>query len=66
MFSALLELPYHQMGVLYKEKIEKSLKSAATVNPLFKYQTSSYSSHFVLPFDDAYSSSFSSFGEMNT
>ena len=32
MFSALLELLVIKLGVLYKETIEKSLKSAATVN----------------------------------
>ena len=66
MSSALLEFPCHQMGVLYKEQIEKSLESAATVNTLFKYQASSCSSDVVLPFDGAHSSPFSSFGEMNT
>lgn len=62
MFSALLELASHQIGVLHY----KSLKWAATVNPLFKCQTSLYSTHFVLLFGVAHSSSFSSLGEVNT
>ena len=38
MFSVLLEMPVHQICVLYKESIEESVKLAASVNPLFKYK----------------------------
>ena len=31
-------MPVHQIGVLYKETIEESVRLAASVHPLFKYK----------------------------